>query len=93
VLAYRERAHRAEVELLERRIAKLMETLDATERELRALARRQTEPDGIASIYREVQGIGEEDSRFKMKAALMEKILQANLELREILRNAGEASR
>lgn len=89
----RDREHRAEVERLERRIAKLMETLDATERELRELARRQDEGPGVASRYREVQGLAADDERFQLKNALMERILQANLELREILRAQHGATR
>lgn len=90
VLAAREREHREEVELLERRIAKLLGTIEEHEKELREVMRRQSE-GGVPSIYREVQGLSSEDEHYRIKAGLMESILQANLELRECLRSRGEA--
>ena len=78
----RELAHRREIELLERRIAKLTLRLTHTEDELARLAALQAMDPGIASVYRGVQGLSPLDAARSAKRALMQEIFQANLELK-----------
>ncbi len=76
----REQAER--IELLERRIAKLSESLGMTEAELqRVLAQRSTD-SGVASVYKNVQGLSATAVQAELKKALMSKIFEANVELR-----------
>lgn len=73
--------HRMEVALLERRINKLDDALKESERELRRMATATSVDDGLQSAYRGVQGLNEHEENFETKNALMEQILEANLEL------------
>lgn len=77
-----EDAHRREIDLLERRIAKLTELLAQTESELRRIAASKNIELGIASIYRNVQGLSDLEDALVVKRELMRKIFQANLDLR-----------
>jgi len=77
-----ERAHREEVNQLERRISKLMSSLGMTEAELVRLRQMKNIDDGLSSIYREVQGLDTGDARAELKRDLMEKIFAANIEMR-----------
>jgi hypothetical protein len=87
-----EAVHRREVELLQRRIAKLQRMLDKAEETLRRLASMSPDDPGIASIYRTVQGLSPEDRAFAFKQKLMKKIFQANLELKqELSRHPSES--
>ena len=72
-----------DVDLLERRIAKLKANLQATELRF-AEGARQIE-QGISSIYREVQGLDHADKLFERKRELMTTIFQANLKLQKDL--------
>jgi exonuclease VII large subunit len=72
-----------EVENLQRRIAKLTESLDQTEQRLRKVSSMKTIDDGISSIYREVQGLNPQDSDFGKKKELMSAIFQANKRLQK----------
>lgn len=73
--------HRSEMDLLERRVTKLMDELKRTEGSLARAARGKQEPEGIASIYGEVQGLSEHEAQSERKGALMSAIFKANLEL------------
>jgi len=68
------------VELLERRIAKLTALLAQAEANLRRIAAAKSIDPGVASIYRGVQGLSEEDAALDLKRNLMQRIFQANLE-------------
>lgn len=72
-----------EVDLLQRRIGKLNETLGHTERRLLEVAAMKNLDGGISSIYREVQGVGGEDTHAAKKKELMAEIFKANLELQK----------
>lgn len=74
-----------EMELLERRIAKLNQLLGETEAELRLARRRASLDPGVASIYEQVQGLDADDTDFEKKAELMASIFQANLSMRQEL--------
>lgn len=71
-----------EIDLLERRVAKLSGELHHTEAELaRVLATKNIDP-GLQSIYSEVQGLSTEDAEFERKSELMTALFAANIELR-----------
>jgi diguanylate cyclase (GGDEF)-like protein len=75
--------HQRQIDTLERRIQKLTQSLGMTEAELRrALAQTNVDP-GVASLYRNVQGLSSADVQQELKKELMSKIFQANLELRK----------
>jgi len=72
-----------EVDVLQRRIGKLNETLGQTERRLREVAALKNLDGGISSIYREVQGLHGDDEHAGKKKELMAEIFRANLELQK----------
>lgn len=76
---------RPEVELLERRIAKLVAQLTETEEKLVRISRMKDVDPGLASIYREAQGIDAADRARAHKTALLEKIFVANQELQQAI--------
>ena len=77
------RSFSQEMDALSRRMEKLAAGLEITEEELRrALAQKGFDP-GVASLYRTVQGLEEEETDQELKRAMMSKIFEANLELRE----------
>lgn len=78
--------HRQEVEHLERRIAKLMRSLEQTEEELAAWVQRKSVDGGVPSAYRRVQGLGAAEKDRALKLELLEQIAKANVELRDRLR-------
>ncbi len=75
----RQREHRRELDLLERRVAKLQALLAESEAEL-ARARTPGEA-GLASVYDRVQGLASADPQRERKGALMAALFAANLEL------------
>ncbi len=70
-----------EIELLETRVAKLKQLLDATEEELSRLVQEKSADPGIASIYRTVQGIAPGERNYEKKRELLTVIYRANVEL------------
>ena len=69
-----------DVQRLERRIKKLVESVEENERALERASVEDVDP-GVASVYRSVQGLaGAQDS--PRKSELMASLFQANLELR-----------
>jgi GGDEF domain-containing protein len=66
---------------LERRVRKLTDLLDVTEAELKRVAAMKNVDTGISSIYRSVQGIGDDDNNAEVKRELMKSIFEANLAL------------
>jgi len=90
----RPRASRAEVlaemRTLEARIAEQRRLLDASEEELERLLREKSLDPGIASLYRDVQGLDPSERNYKKKKELLAVIYQANVELlRQLEREAG----
>lgn len=81
--AAQEAARDRDVSLLQRRIEKLSSSLESTERQLREVSSRKEVDSGIASVYREVQGLSEEDNQFGKKKELMAGIFAANLQLQK----------
>jgi GGDEF domain-containing protein len=73
----------ARVELLERRISKLLRALELAEGEIARLSTLVGLDNGIPSIYREVQGLSTEAAFANLKRELMRQIFQANVVLRE----------
>ena len=70
-----------EIEQLQRRIAKLTGSLETTEQEITRLRSLKGVEDGVASVYRDVQGLESSDARSEMKDELMGEIFRANLHL------------
>lgn len=77
----KEQEYEREIDMLRRRVAKLTTSLGSTEREIQRLRRTKNVDDGVASIYRDVQGLNEEDDQGEMKRELMSRIFEANLDL------------
>jgi hypothetical protein len=70
-----------QIEELERRIAKLMSSLQASEQALARASRLGREVDGIESIYRTAQGLDPGDPGALAKVELMRALFEKNLEL------------
>ncbi len=78
-----EAEHQRQVDLLERRISKLTKTLGLTEQELQRVLRGKSLDPGVASVYKSVQGLSQDEVQAELKRALMDKIFEANVELRK----------
>ncbi len=70
-----------QTQLLERRVAKLVHSLETTEQALRRLSAQAQLPQGIGSVYRSVQGLSAAEQDAETKRALMTDIFEKNLEL------------
>ena len=78
----KEQDYQREIDNLQRRVAKLTHSLGITEGEI---ARLQNSPDveaGVASLYRNVQGLTNTDARAELKKDLMSAIFEANLNMK-----------
>jgi len=75
--------HASRVDLLERRIVKLRETLEKTEAELLHVARMKGIEHGVASIYRTVQGLAVDTADFERKQEMLTLLFESNVELRK----------
>ena len=72
-----------QIDRLERRVAKLVLSLETTERTLNRVAAMKNIDLGIASLFRVVQGLSPEDENALLKKQMMELIFKANVELQE----------
>lgn len=73
------REHARQVDVLERRIAKLTSVIGVTEDELaRVMAMKMVDP-GVASIFKTVQGLRGDDPQQQAKKAMMSTIFEQNL--------------
>jgi diguanylate cyclase (GGDEF)-like protein len=72
-----------QIDNLERRVRKLAAMLEMTEAELRRVAELKDVDPGIASVYRNVQGLSGAERDYEMRKQLMNEIFKANVELRE----------
>lgn len=81
----KEQAYQREINLLRRRVSKLTESLGLTESEIARLRKMKTADDGVASIYRDVQGLEDADAQAEIKKSLMESIFKANIDLQKSL--------
>lgn len=70
------------IENLERRVSKLTESLGITETELRRVAAMKNIDLGVASIYRNVQGLSAEAANAEVKREMLKNIFDANIALR-----------
>lgn len=71
-----------QIDVLERRLAKLNKSLELSEQALRELAARKDVDPGIASLYRSVQGLDLSDPNAGRKQEVLEQVFLANVELR-----------
>ena len=77
----------SKLEVLERRIARLSHNLGLTEEQLqRAMEMKGMDP-GVASLYREVQGVSDGSSDTELKKDMMAAIYEANIELQNKAEN------
>jgi len=74
-----------EIDRLERRVAKLTESLDLTEEELKRVAAMKSIDLGVSSIYRSVQGLSSEEANAASKKEMLKNIFEANLALKNEL--------
>lgn len=72
-----------EIDLLQRRISKLTQSLETTEQRLTQVSAMKDVEEGLSSIYREVQGLRDEGQRAEKKKELMAGIFAANLQLQK----------
>jgi hypothetical protein len=70
-----------ELDRLERRVAKLSSSLSELEGAMRRLAAAKSLDEGLASIFRTVQGLAPDDGHFAQKREMLREIWVANLEL------------
>lgn len=80
------------VDLLERRIAKLIAALNESEQRWQKAGELIGSEPGLASVYREVQGLTDDEQHFELKQHLMEQILEENLALRTELEEGSHPS-
>jgi len=89
-LAHAELAEeRRKNDILERRIAKLVEKLGLTEEQLERIAQMKNIELGLASIYRDVQGLGGEESHVHRKREMMKEIFTANYQMKREIEQRG----
>lgn len=74
-------AERSKADVLERRVAKMRAELTTMERAMAELERRAAIDDGVASIYKDVQGLADTEPERDTKKMLMHQIFEANLAL------------
>jgi hypothetical protein len=74
-----------EIDRLERRVAKLTESLGMTEEELKRIAALKSIDLGISSIYRDVQGLSGEAANAEAKREMLKNIFEANVALKKEL--------
>ena len=67
---------------LERRVAKLTESLGLTEAELKRVAQMKNIDLGISSLYRTVQGLSADDAGAEQKKEMLKNIFESNMALR-----------
>ncbi|HEX6885972.1 MAG TPA: hypothetical protein VF530_21540 [Planctomycetota bacterium] len=79
---------RDKADVLERRLAKMRAELATMERAMAALERRAAQDDGVASIYKDVQGLADGEAEREVKRELMRQIFEANV---AIQLRAGQA--
>ena len=74
-----------QIQMLERRIAKLTDILGITAEELRRVAAMKGVDLGMSSIYRTVQGLSLDEGQYQRKREMMKTIFEANFELKKKL--------
>jgi len=71
------------IDRLERRVKKLVDALEESERALSRAMRSSAIEDGVPSLYKVVQGLSESEAEFERKREMMADIFSANVELQE----------
>lgn len=71
------------IDQLERRITKLVQSLEETEKVLNRVAAMKNIDIGVASLYRVVQGLNPDEPNRELKRQLMETIFKANVEFQQ----------
>ncbi len=71
------------IDQLERRITKLVQSLEQTEQILNRVAAMKNIDIGVASLFRVVQGLAQDEPNREMKRQLMETIFKANVEFQQ----------
>lgn len=82
---------RHQIQLLERRLVKMARLLEEREKEISSVSLPVEE--GVASIYREVQGLEAQDNQAEQKRELMTSIFQENVKLRERVTSGSSPAR
>ena len=78
--------------MLQRRLTKLVTELEKAEAEIARLrAQVAREGEGLASIYREVQGLSEDAASAELKREMMARLFEANLALRALAASGERA--
>jgi hypothetical protein len=72
-----------EVEILERRIGKMTDALEQNEQRMAEVLAMKDVDSGVASVYREVQGLNSSARSYQKKKELMSEIFKANLALQK----------
>lgn len=84
------RSFKIETENQERRVAKLVKSLEQTESALARVAAAKAIDPGIESIYDSVQGLSAADAAAEKKKELLVHIFEANIALRDTLASAAQ---
>jgi GGDEF domain-containing protein len=71
-----------QIEALERRVTKLTESLGLTEAELKRVAAMKNIDLGMASIYRNVQGLSADEANAEQKREMLKNVFESNMALR-----------
>jgi len=71
-----------QIEMLERRVSKLTESLGLTEAELKRVAQMKNIDLGLASIFRTVQGLSADEANAEQKKEMLKNIFESNVALR-----------
>lgn len=82
-------AQKERIENLERRITKLRGNLANAESLLATVQDRQADDPGLASVYREIQGLKSSDDRYENKKKLLEEVFNQNLVLKGLIQEGG----
>lgn len=72
-----------QIERLERRLMKLVESLEVTEETLKRVTAMKNIDLGIASLFRVVQGMSADEPNRELKRQMMETIFKANVEFQQ----------
>lgn len=79
----KEREYQREIDRLKRRLAKLTRSLGLTETALHRRQALEAVDEGVASVFRQVQGLQGHEERAELKRELMTRIFEANLDLQK----------
>jgi GGDEF domain-containing protein len=78
-----------QIDMLERRVTKLTESLGLTEAELKRVASLKSIDLGISSIYRTIQGLKSDEDNAEQKREMLKNIFEANVALRAELASSN----